>query len=211
MKICSVEGCEAETYRTKEYCRKHYRRLQAHGDPLGGKLSPGEPARIFFEMVQKETDDCIIWPLSCIGRPSRGGRGYGIVTIEGKEHKCHIYACEMVNGPKPEEKSVVRHTCGNGNHACFNPKHLLWGTHTENMHDRILHETSSRGEQHPNVILDEESVSDIYYRSWNGEKVKDLAEFYNVHPTTISNIKRGHSWSWFTGHKTGRKRNLLPE
>ena len=40
-------------------------------------------------------------------------------------------------------KNVGRicHACGNGD--CCNPKHMYWGTASENMHDRYLHDPES--------------------------------------------------------------------
>jgi len=58
--ICSIEGC-GKPHSAKGYCRNHYRRWKAHGDPFGGRI-----------YAQKEKTICII--PGC-GMPSKG-RGW---------------------------------------------------------------------------------------------------------------------------------------
>ena len=51
----------------------------------------------------------------------------------------HILVCETFHGPKPTPKHEVRHL--NGIATDNRPENLAWGTHAENMQDRVTHGT----------------------------------------------------------------------
>jgi hypothetical protein len=48
--------------------------------------------------------------------------------------------------------------------------------------------------------LTEQQVLDIYRRAWQGESLRDIAADLGVSYNACSDIKRGHSWTWLTGH-----------
>ena len=68
-------------------------------------------------------------------------RGYGVIgqTQTRKILKAHRVSYELNKGAIPEGMEI-RHTCHNP--GCVNPKHLIVGTHQENMIDMAL---SNRG------------------------------------------------------------------
>lgn len=71
---------------------------------------------------------CWEWNRSC------SSSGYGQLTEDGKYWNTHVYSWELHNGPlKPNE--IVRHKCHN--RKCWNPEHLLLGSHKENYADSI--------------------------------------------------------------------------
>ena len=64
---------------------------------------------------------------------ARNPKGYGVVGHEGRTRRVHrLVFAEYNDGAEPE---VVRHTCDNP--PCFNPRHLLPGTHADNVRDCI--------------------------------------------------------------------------
>lgn len=185
---CLVEGCEGK-HEAKGYCNNHYQRFRRGNDPA----SSTSPVRDYMNMhLSKETDECFPWPYSTTED------GYARIRIDGKDFRVHQIACELANGPKPNEESVVRHLCGNGHLGCFNPRHVVWGTVTENNRDRIDHETITRGTDNHFHKLKEHEVMAIY-----GSFIPNrlLAIRYEVNITAIQRIKNGKSWSWLTGHK----------
>lgn len=87
-------------------------------------------ARAFYdEQVQRDTDECIEWPYH------RGSHGYGVMTTAPKTQRLvHVIACEQFHGPKAPGQEVL-HSCDV--RACFNPRHLRWGTRQDNVTDMI--------------------------------------------------------------------------
>lgn len=137
--VCRVVGCDNPVGRTGGLgcCRKHYRRLRAHGDPVAGGTEKGE-ARAFAEAAAvSESDDCVIFPYY------RNQDGYGRLNLDGGRYVgAHFYACEIRHGPRPSLEHEARHSCGNGHGGCVNGNHLRWGTRKENVRDAIAHGTA---------------------------------------------------------------------
>ena len=68
---------------------------------------------------------------------SRHPYGYGMVQARGLSSvplTVHVLIYEHFNGPVPEGMEV-RHTCDNP--PCGNRRHLIIGTHRQNMHDAM--------------------------------------------------------------------------
>ena len=137
--VCSVDWCDNPVGRTGGlgYCRKHYRRLRAHGDPLAGSTEKGK-ARAFVERAAlADCDECITFPFH------RNIYGYGRLNLDsGNYVGAHFYACEIRNGPRPSPEHEARHSCGNGHEGCVNGAHLQWGTRKQNVADAIKHGTA---------------------------------------------------------------------
>lgn len=90
----------------------------------------GKAQRYFNEHIHDETDECLIWPFA------KTGRGHGQVWMDGRSRYVHALACEMAHGPRPIGMIAVHGPCANP--ACFNPRHVSWGTHQQNnVADRI--------------------------------------------------------------------------
>lgn len=134
--VCAVEGCGGKLAGAG-YCRKHYKRLRVHGDPLGGGTYKGE-ARAFVEAASmSDSDECIIFPFY------RAPEGYGRLNLDcGNFVGAHFYACEIRNGARPSPEHEARHSCGNGHKGCVNGNHLKWGTRKQNVRDAIEHGTA---------------------------------------------------------------------
>lgn len=155
-------------------------------------------AKIYLndKVLNYESENCLIWPFS------RDGNGYGRIFDSKTKQNASVHAivCKIKYGPKPVNKTEVAHTCGNGKLGCVNPIHLKWATHKENMDDKVIHNTTNRGERQGKSKLTENDVIEILKSTIT---YKQLSKKYNVHEGTISLIKRGLSWSWLSQKHRG--------
>jgi hypothetical protein len=114
--------------------------------------------------------------------------GYGIFTIKGKAIRAHRFSYMHFNGPLVKEL-VCCHSCHN--RACVNPNHLRLDSQKSNMIDMAL---AGNGRSQ---ILSYQEAFDIKValkNSYRGQ-INDLAHFYKVCRSTISEIKRGSKWA----------------
>lgn len=114
--------------------------------------------------------------------------GYGNLWVDGKTVGAHRVAYELANGPIPKG-SVLRHTCDN--RYCVNPKHLVLGTHRDNMEDMTKRGRQAKGSQISTCVLTEDDVR--FIRSSDKSGV-ELARILGISPVTISRIKRRLTW-----------------
>lgn len=148
-----------------------------------GERGKGRGIAIVREAIAYRGDECILWPMS------RDWHGYGTFSFEYEHYYAHRYVCEQINGPAPADKPYALHSCGNGHNGCITPKHLSWGTPTQNQLDSVAHGTSKK-QGAPRRKLSDDDVAVI--RSLKGKKTQaEMAATYNVRPETIGQILRG--------------------
>lgn len=129
---CTVDGCDRLIF-AKDWCKKHYDRNWAHGDPetklkTGPKSWP-TPEEFFWEKVEiGGPDDCWIWTGVITRRKDRKGVGYGRFQTGGKSYLVHRFSYALVHTLEPY--TPVHHKCANT--LCVNPKHLQATTTHEN-------------------------------------------------------------------------------
>lgn len=87
----------------------------------------------------------------------------------------HRVACRAAHGPAPSGKPFTCHRCDNP--GCVNPRHLYWGSPTDNINDTI-------GKRKSDVLTLGE-VRDIKERHAAGERRADLAAEYGVSMGTV--------------------------
>lgn len=73
---------------------------------------------------------CLEWT----GTRTRQGRGYGLFQVDGQTVVVSRAMWELTHGMTIPEGLVIRHTCDNA--PCYEPLHLLIGTHMDNSRDR---------------------------------------------------------------------------
>lgn len=117
---CEVEGC-TQPHRSRGYCRLHYRRFAAHGDPEALLVIPD--ARERFELYYEKSDGCWLWT----GVLSYDG--YGRFRADNRSTGAHRFAYEYYVGPIPDGLQID-HLCRV--HNCVNPAHLEPVTPAEN-------------------------------------------------------------------------------
>lgn len=145
----------------------------------------GHVQRRFWSKVQKGSpNEC--WPW----RGAQTDQGYGIVNITLSPHnykkiRAHVFA--LMSHTKQENKQDALHSLKCTTKLCVNPHHLRWGTRSENAFDaRELGKI-------PGQLLTWEEVDEIrsLLATYTGV---EIAAFFGLDQTTVSNIKRQKSW-----------------
>lgn len=135
-------------------------------------------------------DGCIVWT------GYRDPAGYGRLRRPSltKQRLAHRATWEAAYGNVPAELDLC-HTCDNP--SCVLPAHLFLGTARDNARDMIAkgRKASTAGESHPRAILSDVMVRDIRARLARGDRGVDIARNLGITKHTVSDIKRGKSWS----------------
>lgn len=135
------------------------------------------------------------WPGKTL-RPSTSRKtGYRTVQLsrdgEIRALLVHRLVCEAFHGPCPPGMECA-HDDGNRQNNCSD--NLLWATPLENASHRIAHGTDARGDKAYQHILYAKDIPQIRARRRSGEKIKDLADEFGVHPSTIGHACSGKNW-----------------
>ena len=148
--------------------------------------------RFWLRVEQRGPDECWPW-LGCFNQ-----KGYGrlSVAMNGKTRNLratHI-ALALTGVARPADMHAL-HSCDNP--ACVNPRHLRWGTNSDNVRDRILRGRrgapgAKLGEAHFNAKLSVEQVRAIRACDQNPAIT---AAVYGVSRKTVYDIKAGTTWS----------------
>lgn len=193
---CSVDGCERNGHRDGEgklgMCSMHYQRAKRHGNPSVVKAVPSPATDWLRAHANHDGDECLTWPFAI------GADGYGRVhePKTGKLTTASRLMCVFAHGQPPTPKHEAAHSCGRGNQGCTNPNHIYWATSERNHADKIIHETTNRGERQWNSKLTEADVLAI--RALTGTMSQAaIAKRFGVSRTTISDIQKGRRWAWF--------------
>ena len=127
--------------------------------------------------------------------PHSSGKGYPVIRIkvEGAWESWKMAKVMAFIARLPQLGPQVLHKCNNP--ECWNPDHLYWGTHLENMRDKITAGTSLRGENHNLVKLSKNQVMEIRERANNGESHMSISRDYPVKRRQVSRIVEGTRWS----------------
>lgn len=136
------------------------------------------------QVETRDRSECWIWPFGT------NGLGYGKVKLEDRRTEyVHVLALSMEE-PRPEGMEC-RHTCpGGSNSLCFNPDHLVWGTHEENMQDRF-----AEGYKQWNRAFTVEQVRSIRTMLASGMKAQSIADTIGCSIWPIYDIKRGRTYT----------------
>lgn len=194
-KPCKVSGCDKNSHHDaagrRGLCVMHYRRLQAHGDVTITKRHDKPTLDWINEHASHESDECLKWPFAI------GADGYGRVHMPNVGHMTTAsrLMCIVAHGNPPTSKHEAAHSCGKGNEACTNPKHIYWATPTQNQRDRVAHRTSNRGERQWKAKLTECAVIKIRALLESTSQA-EIARMFDVDASVISDIKRKKKWAW---------------
>lgn len=141
---CAVDDCgsPARDYKSGQgLCSKHHQRWRAHGDPL--KLTKWVAYETGLQAIReavanRDRSECWLdWSeLPCWETLDGWGGAYRAgYPILGRGERVMWLAMSEDGRPRPAApKNYGLHSCDTP--ACWNPDHLRWGTHGENLKDR---------------------------------------------------------------------------
>lgn len=168
---------------------------------------PAVTAENFWNRVKKgDPDEC--WPWR--GPTSRGPRNpfpYGRVDAFGFKgiyvHRLAYWLCnggELISLRKNGD-ALIRHSCDNT--LCCNPRHLLPGTHADNMRDMVERKRKHMpiGAQSHRAKLTTHDVQQIRLHRANGVTRKALALLYEVSVSTIKGVTSGRHYADIGGYR----------
>ncbi len=144
-------------------------------------------ARFWHYVYPEPNTGCWLWG---------GGdqsNGYGLFWAKGKAWRVHRWAYQHFIGPIPEGLYVL-HKCDV--RPCVNPEHLMLGTHLDNMRDMCAKGRQLNGEANHNAKL---TAVDVLGIRVCGGTASQVAGRYGVSESTISQIRRGETWSHVKG------------
>jgi hypothetical protein len=161
--------------------------------------------RYWAKVDKRGENTCWNWK----GARTTGGYGQlggGTKRSKWKAAATHI-ALAIDNRPRPSLLHVAMHSCDNP--RCVNPRHLSWGTHTENMQDMWQKERSGI-QKRAAIMLDDAAASLGTMQAGNVKlnedqarfirstdmPTSDLARLLNVSWQTVDNVRKGRTWRW---------------
>lgn len=141
----------------------------------------------------KSFDGCWEWD-----RPA-ASNGYAQICVRNKTCMPHIESFKIHKGPVPRGM-VVMHTCDN--RLCINPEHLVLGTQSLNVADKVAKGRQAKGSGHGVAKLTEEAAAYILEQyaaaRVTGQTVPGtvpgLAKRFGVSEFAIRRITRGDGW-----------------
>lgn len=181
---CSVQDCQRAA-RATGLCSRHYMIKRRYGDEDANRYHLTPSALFAKHVAQGAPEKCWLW------KGHTGGR-YGHIKIDGVTRTSSRFAYEVHVGPIPKGMFVL-HRCDNP--PCCNPAHLFLGTQLDNMRDKFAkgrhRPAGPKGDRCSLTKLTETQVREIRASTAaNGE----LAQQFGVHPRTIYDVRRGHTW-----------------
>jgi len=144
-----------------------------------------------LDNCEDDLDACMEWTAGL------NYNSYSQFTIGKIHYLGHRFIYECFNGPVDSELVIRHYVCNNP--TCVNPKHLKIGTQKENIDDMITANRQNKDIEY----LTKKQVLEIKELLDLGVKIKVIADQFNVHFQSISNIRIGKYWSHITGIKNG--------
>lgn len=129
---------------------------------------------------------------------------YVDLCISGKKYRKTIHRLVLETFNLNEIKEQVNHI--NGIKTDNRLINLEWNTRSENQKNSIkIGLRHTRGEKNSQCKLTEKTVISIFN---DDRKYIDISKEFNISISTISDIKRGYSWTHITGLKNLKTSNL---
>lgn len=128
--------------------------------------------------------DCLIW------QRGKTPNGYAKVSHKGKTIGAHRLVLFFDTGCWGE---VALHKCDIKD--CINPKHLAWGTASENSADMVAKNRSAKGSRVGTSKLNDEQVIEIRVKYAKGSSMRQLGREFGVSKTAIRFIVTREYWS----------------
>lgn len=193
--LCKFDGC-TNSRGGAAHCTGHLRQIQ-RGQPLAPLRSTarhGEPLAWLRALIESDLpDDCVEWPFA-----KSSEDGYGAAYFDGEVVGAAVLSLMLSSGERPSGRQCL-HSCDNP--PCINPKHLRWGTATDNCQD-MVDRARVKGERNARAKLTEAQVLEIRrryiptggYPAGPPSNANALAAEHGVTATVIRNIVMRRSW-----------------
>lgn len=151
---------------------------------------------IIDEKTQQRFDDkyvpepmsgCWLWTAHLINS------GYGVISINNRPELAHRVSVKL-SGREISGK-VVRHKCDNP--VCVNPDHLITGSQSDNMADKVAKDRQQNGERCRKSNLTEADVEHIRSVAVKGHggNIKSLCEQYGITTSSMLDIVNRKTWN----------------
>ena len=188
---CSEPGCDRRSVR-RQLCNVHYLRRARAGLSLGPTKT--EISLAYLEACVATTSD------ACMGHPTKPHNQYPKVNVGNGDVCIGRLVLERLYGPCPDGQEM-RHLCGNI--WCCSGKHLVWGTHIDNMDDWSKHGHGEKRKEQARTKRAKLTEADAAYIRTHWRKgsprrpgnALELAEKFGVTRTTIYLVGKGKIWS----------------
>lgn len=180
---CGVDGCAAPAV-VRGRCKYHYRVHQSGRTPRPTRGMTLTQRLEFYTDSSGGPDACWLWT------GHTDGCGYGMIGVpEGGKKRAHRVRWAIEHGD-PGDLQVL-HSCDTP--GCNNPRHLLLGTHQDNMADR---DAKGRGNQPKGERAAKSRLTEPQARRVRdgGESPILLARELGVSVATIHHIRRRLTW-----------------
>lgn len=143
--------------------------------------------QLFSHVTVGGPDGCWIWT-AALTRDR-----HGLIKIGGKKGRCiHAHRVSFIMHGGDPATPVIRHACDNP--ACQNPRHLIGGTHAENVADRVSRGRSAVGERNGRSKLKSDDIPVIRQMLATGQSAYSIARLYGVDAKVIREIRDGKKW-----------------
>lgn len=124
-RTCSVSECSSP-HLARGFCRLHYKRWHAHGDPLAVDYVRGDDQARFRSYCSiSDSTGCWLWTGTVAT-----SNGYAQFWAQGRHWKGHVWAWTQKHGPVPDGKQLDHFECDTL--LCVNPDHVRPVTAWEN-------------------------------------------------------------------------------
>lgn len=184
---CTVPHCGRPAH-SRTWCRKHYKRWAAHGDPAATAKPRHKTAADHFRHYMPGPPPpptlCWIWQGTV-----NANSGYGYLTHRRRSYRASRVAYELFVGPIPDG-NLIRHTCDNP--PCVNPAHLLVGTYLDNSRDAVGRGRTGGGGAPKLTAEKVRSIRQTY--AAGGVTQSSLARTHGVTLGTIEHIMARRTW-----------------
>jgi hypothetical protein len=167
--------------------------------PLPLDFTITEVMRFWALTDRRGPDDCWPWLGYCRERTDTYGSVIdrrGRVMLRGQVY----YACRVAylyeHRVDPGHYEVC-HTCHNP--VCVNPRHLVLGTHSDNMQHKYEAGRHPYGDRHSRTLLTDADVLEIRRRYRSGETQHSIARSFQISRSAIQHIVDRRTWQHLGG------------
>lgn len=142
-------------------------------------------AQWLLSVLHSSTDECIEYPETKQAR-------YVNIRHDGRSISAHRAVCEMAHGPAGAG-NVARHSCDNV--KCCNPRHLQWGSQSENINDALARGRFALGVKHGRAKLNDAAVVSIRKMRQGGASMNEIARQFDITRPCVAQVVSRKTWA----------------